>query len=226
MAPDAPDASPWRRPLNYFDSLGKIVAGLTGLVALVTGIVTLVYLVTPDAPPHRKATLSVAKVVGVTSLRRYLLDSGQSSRIPKYKHAKLVALGNYYYLHATLEGLHGTKPEIFWSVNNASRILTFDDPHWIHQRFATIKPPSNDFGVIEKVWIQHPPSVGKFYAVFEVDYPSDQTLSTTSTPSFRVFQPASSVSCRSRNGTLKCLPPDTDADPGIVRPPGAVEPSH
>jgi hypothetical protein len=182
------DPSHWP-VIGYFDSAGKIIGALAGLVALIGGVVALIYQLSPSPPPSRKATLNVQGQPLIRTLRGFLLDSGQSDQIPNYTADELAAVGNYYRLGIAVEGLRNRHTDILWTLDRHTSGPPIDDPKWIHQVLSTFDPPTNSYQFVAKVWIQRPPFSGRFYAILEIDYPANQALSITETPPFIGISP-------------------------------------
>jgi hypothetical protein len=172
----------WRF-LVYFDSVGKVVAGLTGVVLLITATVSLIYLLWPNPsppPPPRKATMTIIDSVPNERYRDYLLETGQDSR--DFSRAKLRQLGTLYYVQVAVEGLRNRSPQIVWSLRG--RVPNKEREDWIHQFLASFTPPADSYARTAKVWIQYPPFPGKFSAVIEIEYPEDESLYVVRTDHF------------------------------------------
>jgi hypothetical protein len=175
------------RFLSSFDSVGKIIAGLSGFVVLISAIVSLVYLVWPDPgppPPPRKATLTITDDLGEQSFEFFLRSTNRS--VEGYSRTQLDQLGRYYLVDVTFEGLRNSSPEIVWSLRSVDPTIQIQDPErWIHQFLARFKPPVNTYTRKAKVWIQRPAMRGTFYALIEIAYPRNETLDEIRTPTFQ-----------------------------------------
>lgn len=170
--------------LAWFDSLGKIVAGLTAIVVLITGIVSLVLLLLPKPLPLRKATLTDLQLVAQESYGDFLQETGQSAR--GHSQAELHQLGNYYIVRVNVEGLQNQNPEIVWSVHSRGRKTQLQPELWIHQPVDAFKPPASSYEFTAQVWVQRPPVPGKFYALLEIDYPQYAPLAIAFSKDFTV----------------------------------------
>jgi hypothetical protein len=172
---------------GYFDSLGKIVAGLTAIVVLITGIVTLVLLLLPNPLPARKATLSGLQFVAQESLADFLQETGKPT--DGHTPAELRQLGNYYIVRVSVEGLRNQQPEIVWSVHSRGQESHLQPELWIHQLLASFEPPAENYEFTAQAWIQRPPVRGRFYALIEVDYPQYAPLAISFSKDFWVRHP-------------------------------------
>ena len=170
---------------GYFDSLGKIVAGLTAIVALIGGIVSLVLVLSPDPLQSRKATLTDLHLVAQESLEDFLQETGQPR--DGYTQEKLRQFGNYYIVRASVEGLRNRNPEIVWSVHSRSQKAQLQPELWIHQvQPPPLDVPANSYEFTAQVWIQRPPVRGRFYVLIQIDYPHYAPLAITFSKDFSV----------------------------------------
>ena len=172
---------------GYFDSVGKIVAGLTAIVVLVSGVVSLVLLLMPNPLPARKATLSDMQFVAQESLADFLQETGKPT--DGHTPAELRQFGNYYIVRVSVEGLRNQKPEIVWSVHSRGQESHLQPELWIHQVLANFEPPAEAYEFTAQAWIQRPPVPGRFYALIEVDYPQYAPLAISFSKDFWVTHP-------------------------------------
>jgi hypothetical protein len=144
--------------LAYFDSVNKIAVALGAVVALIAGIVALVYQLWPNPgppPPPRNATMTITDSFRARFID-FLLETGQD--IAGYSNAELEQLGNEYSVMVTVNGLRNKNPEIVWNLRGDIGDLSISErKQWFHQFLASFEPPADSFIRTAKVWIQYPP---------------------------------------------------------------------
>lgn len=165
----------------YFDSIGKIVAALAGVIALITGV-SLVYLVRPDPPAETNASLTDLRFVGRMTLEDYLRRTGRDPG--GYSPDERKQVGNYYLVTVTTEGLRRRSVGIFWSVLSPEGVPIPSPEQWIRQLLTKLTPLSDKYKETARLWIQNPPVEGTFYAEITIDYPDKSSLDVATTPPF------------------------------------------
>jgi hypothetical protein len=170
--------------LAYFDSVGKIVAGLTGLVALVSGAISLYFVLRPPPPVKGKAEFAKRELRQFgppTPLGLYFNLAGERSLAHSYTTQALNTVGVFYTVPVSLVGLRNTDTKVAWSLYRATDRAPVAD--WINQPAGTVKAPRNDFTFVLKVWIQLPELAGNYFAVIEIDL-GNKSLDLVETPTF------------------------------------------
>jgi hypothetical protein len=169
----------------YFDSIGKVAGGLTALVALISAAVALYFVLRPPPPVKGKAEFTrqgLRQFGPPIPFESYLDLAGESRLIPRYPPRVLSATGVYYAVPLSLVGLRNVDTKLVWSLYRSTDRAPIAD--WINQQAGTLDAPRNDFACVVKVWIQLPPTPGRYFAVIDVDLGSN-TLDTLETPTFR-----------------------------------------
>jgi hypothetical protein len=177
--------------LAYYDSLKKklagLVAGLTALVVLITGIVTLVDHFLPKPLQARRATLTGVQFIAQEPLKDYLRETGGDPT--QWTSDALKQTGRYYIVRVRLEGLRNHPPNIVWSMHNRGQRRLLQPAAWLRQKVSLppdFKPPADTYEFAVPIFIQRPSAKGQFYVVLEVDYPQFKPLAIAISKDFTV----------------------------------------
>jgi hypothetical protein len=166
------------------------IAQLGGIVALVTGVVTLVFVFKPgwkpQAPPDvGKATITDVNALRPYTFRRYLQRQGVSegTLAPRY----LARRGVLIEFHYEIQGLGGKKLPLRWELSDA----TTNDLVASGQGF-TIIPSNNDEGADWSVWIPPQKPGRMYYATVTIYQPKGPPyeLKHFNSPKFRWLAPS------------------------------------
>jgi hypothetical protein len=168
----AAGSEPPRRPrafLSWFDSIGKVAGGLTAVVVLVTGAVSLYFLLRPPPPKVEEASFAPKQLQQFgppTSLGAFYRLVGHPELEKRYTPAELRAHGVYITVPVTLVGLRGADTKVRWSLYRARDRVPVES--WIGQDAGPVKAPRDHYRALVQVWVQLPQVPGRYLAVIEL----------------------------------------------------------
>jgi hypothetical protein len=158
---------------GWFDSFGRIVAGLTALVALVSGGVGLYFIFEPPPPKVEQATFDSQQLLQYgpsVPLNEYFKLVGETPQAAGFSAAQLKlngALGGVYItVPVTLMGLRGSDTTVLWSLYRASDrspVL-----NWVNNSVGSIRPPRDTFTRLVELWVPMPERRGRYFVVIEI----------------------------------------------------------
>jgi hypothetical protein len=161
-----------RRPrafLSWFDSIGKVAGGLTAVVVLVTGAVSLYFVLRPPPSPVEEASFARAQLQQFgppTTLGSYFRLVGRPELTKRYSRSELRAHGVYFTVPVTLVGLRGADTKVRWSLYRARDRVPVEN--WIGQDAGPVKAQRDRYRALVQVWVQLPEVPGRYLAVIEL----------------------------------------------------------
>jgi hypothetical protein len=201
--------------LAWFDSFGKIVAGLTALVALVSGGVGLYFIFEPPPPKVEQATFDSQQLLQYgpsVPLNEYFKLVGETPQAAGFSATKLKlygALGGVYItVPVTLMGLQGSDTTVLWSLYRASDrspVL-----NWVNNSVGSIRPPRDTFTRLVELWVPMPERRERYFVVIEILH-DGEPLASVPTRMFVGLTPA--------GNQVSAIPPPVNPEP----PPTATQ---
>ena len=154
-------------------SVFALVGQAGALVALIGGIVTLVFVFKPGWKPKEvdvgTATITDVRVLQPVTFKRYLqeqeLSTGTLARQQLLKPGVMVAF------HYELDGFRGRSIPLRWELNNAKTNELVDQ-----DQAVTITPSTNAEGRDWYVWVPRPTAQRRYYITVTLYQPQKQRV--------------------------------------------------
>jgi hypothetical protein len=168
-------------------SSAKVVAALTGLVALATGSFELYQKVIPPPPVEQAASFASSELEQYgppTTFQEYLELVGSPKLSPPPTKEQRNARGMYITVPVTLVGLKNRETSVVYSLYHANNMAPLKN--WIYEEENQIRAASDNFTTLLSMWIQMPGEPETYVAGISLIGRDGESLASVRTRRFTV----------------------------------------